>query len=109
LIAGSEIEEKLKNDTGHGLTCFASQKGSKRDLIVGKVKRVDTKIIRKIYKDVKTATYLTSLLAVYFSKYLNPKENRCNIHHYLWDQLTRRCRDSTHNIFLLKIDKNYLN
>jgi len=54
LITSSEIEEKLKNDAGHSLTCFASQKGSKRDLIVGKVKRVDTKIIRKIYKDVKS-------------------------------------------------------
>jgi hypothetical protein len=44
----------LKNNRGHDLTCFASKKGSKRDLIVGKVKRVDTKIIRKIYKAVKS-------------------------------------------------------
>jgi len=44
----------LKNDRGNGLTCFASQKGSKRDLIVGKVKRVGTKIICEIYKAVKS-------------------------------------------------------
>jgi hypothetical protein len=37
-ITGSEIEEKLKNDRGDDLTCFASQKGSKRYRIVGKVK-----------------------------------------------------------------------
>jgi len=53
-ITGSEIEEKFKNDREDGLTCFASQKGSKRDLIVGKMKSVDTKIIFKIYKAVKS-------------------------------------------------------
>ena len=48
----------MKNDRGNGLTCFASQKGSKRDLIVGEVKRVDTKIICKIYKAVKSCDIL---------------------------------------------------
>lgn len=44
----------MKNDRGNVLTCFASQKESERDLIVGEEKRVDTKIICKIYKAVKS-------------------------------------------------------
>lgn len=44
----------MKNDRGNGLTCFASQKESKRDLTVGEEKRVNTKIICKIYKAVKS-------------------------------------------------------
>jgi NADH:ubiquinone oxidoreductase subunit F (NADH-binding) len=44
----------LKNDRRDDLTCFASQKGSKRYVIVGKEKRVGTKIICKIYKAVKS-------------------------------------------------------
>jgi hypothetical protein len=52
-ITGSEIEEILTNDRGDGLTCFASQKGSKSDHTFGKVERRDeTEIICKIYKAV---------------------------------------------------------
>jgi hypothetical protein len=54
------------------------------------------------------ATYLTPPLIIYIAKYWNLKNNRGNVHQYLWDQFMTRCRDSIHNIFVHKNDEQLL-